>query len=158
MEAVRTSETSVPFNVTTRQYIPEDNSEHHTRRRENLKSHKYWGYSNNWLYGSRTRWPRGLRRRSAAAWLLGSLVRIPLRAWMFVSCVYMLSCVGREAFATGWSLVQRSPTVCLNKITKPPVWDGQGPYKDCRATDDDDDDDGYIATMVGRLCMKQLNV
>jgi hypothetical protein len=23
----------------TRQYIPEDNSEHHTRRRENLKSH-----------------------------------------------------------------------------------------------------------------------
>jgi hypothetical protein len=24
----------------TRQYIPEDNSEHHTRRRENLKSHK----------------------------------------------------------------------------------------------------------------------
>jgi hypothetical protein len=23
-----------------RQYIPEDNSEHHTRRRENLKSHK----------------------------------------------------------------------------------------------------------------------
>jgi hypothetical protein len=25
----------------TRQYIPEDNSEHHTRRRENLKSHEY---------------------------------------------------------------------------------------------------------------------
>jgi hypothetical protein len=25
----------------TRQYIPEDNSEHHTRRRENLKSHIY---------------------------------------------------------------------------------------------------------------------
>jgi hypothetical protein len=24
----------------TRQYIPEDNSEHHTRRRENLKSHR----------------------------------------------------------------------------------------------------------------------
>jgi hypothetical protein len=24
----------------TQQYIPEDNSEHHTRRRENLKSHK----------------------------------------------------------------------------------------------------------------------
>jgi hypothetical protein len=23
----------------TRQYIPEENSEHHTRRRENLKSH-----------------------------------------------------------------------------------------------------------------------
>jgi hypothetical protein len=39
MEAVRTSETSVE-NHFTRQYIPEDNSEHHTRRRENLKSHK----------------------------------------------------------------------------------------------------------------------
>jgi hypothetical protein len=38
MEAVRTSETSIE-NHFTRQYIPEDNSEHHTRRRENLKSH-----------------------------------------------------------------------------------------------------------------------
>jgi hypothetical protein len=33
------SETSVD-NYFTRQYIPEDNSEHHTRRRENLKSHR----------------------------------------------------------------------------------------------------------------------
>jgi hypothetical protein len=39
MEAVRNSETSVD-NHFTRQYIPEDNSEHHTRRRENLKYHK----------------------------------------------------------------------------------------------------------------------
>jgi hypothetical protein len=39
MEAVRTSETSVD-NHSTRQYNPEDSSEHHTRRRENLKSHK----------------------------------------------------------------------------------------------------------------------
>jgi hypothetical protein len=38
MEAVRTSETSVNFNVTTRRYIPED-PKLHTRRRENLKSH-----------------------------------------------------------------------------------------------------------------------
>jgi hypothetical protein len=38
MEAGRTSETSVN-NHFTRQYIPEDNSEHHTRRREMLKSH-----------------------------------------------------------------------------------------------------------------------
>jgi hypothetical protein len=37
MEAVRTSETSVD-NYFTRKYIPEDNSEHHTRRSENLKS------------------------------------------------------------------------------------------------------------------------
>jgi hypothetical protein len=33
---------------------------------------------------SRYRWPRGVRRRSAAERLLGSRVRIPLRAWMFV--------------------------------------------------------------------------
>jgi hypothetical protein len=37
MEAVRTSEASVD-NYFTRQYIPEDSSEHHTGRRENLKS------------------------------------------------------------------------------------------------------------------------
>jgi hypothetical protein len=41
MEAVRTSEKSVD-NCFTRQYIPEDNSEHHTRRRENLKPHRYF--------------------------------------------------------------------------------------------------------------------
>jgi hypothetical protein len=41
MEAVRTSETSVD-NHFTRQYNPEDSSEHHTHRRENLKSHIIW--------------------------------------------------------------------------------------------------------------------
>jgi hypothetical protein len=41
MEAVRTSETSVD-NHFTRQYNPEDSSEHHTRRRENLKSHTFF--------------------------------------------------------------------------------------------------------------------
>jgi hypothetical protein len=40
MEAALTSETSV-YNYFTRQYIPEDKSEHHTRRRENLKSHVF---------------------------------------------------------------------------------------------------------------------
>jgi hypothetical protein len=39
MEAACTSETSVDNNF-TRQYIPEDNSELHTRRRENLKPHE----------------------------------------------------------------------------------------------------------------------
>jgi hypothetical protein len=37
MEAARTSEMSVD-NYFTRQYIPQDNSELHTRRRENLKT------------------------------------------------------------------------------------------------------------------------
>jgi hypothetical protein len=40
---LRTSETSVNFNVTARRYIPED-SELHIRRRENLKSHKFLTY------------------------------------------------------------------------------------------------------------------
>jgi hypothetical protein len=39
MEAVRTSETWVD-NYFTLQYIPENKSEHHSSRRENLKSHK----------------------------------------------------------------------------------------------------------------------
>ena len=34
----------------------------------------------------------GLRRRSAAIWLLGPRVLIPLRAWMFVSCFCCVSC------------------------------------------------------------------
>jgi hypothetical protein len=34
----------------------------------------------------RSQWPRGLMRRSAAARLLRSWVRIPPRAWMFVWC------------------------------------------------------------------------
>jgi hypothetical protein len=40
MEAARTSETSVGTYFITRQYIPEDKSELHTRRHENLKSHR----------------------------------------------------------------------------------------------------------------------
>jgi hypothetical protein len=34
----------------------------------------------------RSQWPRGLRRGSAAAGLLGLWVRIPPEAWMFVPC------------------------------------------------------------------------
>ena len=40
----------------------------------------------------RSQWPRGLRRRSAAARLLRWWVRIPPWAWMFVCCeCYVLS-------------------------------------------------------------------
>jgi hypothetical protein len=35
----------------------------------------------------RYRWPCGLRSISEAAWLLESSVRIPLRAWLFISTV-----------------------------------------------------------------------
>jgi hypothetical protein len=52
---------------------------------------------------------------------LGSWVRIPLEAWMFVwvYSVFVLSCVG-SGLATGWSLVQGVlPTVYKCKITEP---------------------------------------
>jgi hypothetical protein len=42
------------------------------------------------LIDCRSQWPRGLRRRSTTAWLLGSQVPIPLGTWMFVSCVYIV--------------------------------------------------------------------
>ena len=38
------------------------------------------------IFYCRSQWPRGLRRRSAAARLLRSWVRIPPGAWMFVCC------------------------------------------------------------------------
>jgi hypothetical protein len=57
----------------------------------------------------RSQWPCGLRRGSAAARLLGLWVRIPPRAWMPVVSVV---CCQVEVCAWGWSLAQRSPTVC----------------------------------------------
>jgi hypothetical protein len=44
------------------------------------------------LRDSWSRWPRGRSRRSAAALLLESRVRIPLRACTFVSCVCCVLC------------------------------------------------------------------
>jgi hypothetical protein len=40
VRVIKPGKNIVDHNHFTRQYIPEDNSEHHTRRRENLKSHK----------------------------------------------------------------------------------------------------------------------
>jgi hypothetical protein len=62
----------------------------------------------------RSRWPCGLRRRSAAAWLLGSRLRSSLRAWMFFSCVCCMLCRLRPL---GWA--DRSfrgvlPNVCIS--------------------------------------------
>ena len=59
---------------------------------------------------SRSHWPRGLRRGSAAARLLGLWFRIPPehRCLSLVSVV----CCQLEVFATGWSLTQRSCTEC----------------------------------------------
>ena len=61
-------------------------------------SHCFWFYRTKMQY-CRSQWPRGLRRRSAAARLLRLWVRIVV-------------CCQVEVSATGWSLVQRSPTDC----------------------------------------------
>ena len=46
--------------------------------------HQIW--SSNEPYTCRSQWPCGLRRRSSAARLLRSWVRIPPGTWMFVCC------------------------------------------------------------------------
>ena len=58
----------------------------------------------------RPRWPRVLRRRSAAARLLRLWVRIPLRH----GCLSVVSvvCCQVEVSETSWSLIQRSHTDC----------------------------------------------
>jgi hypothetical protein len=62
MEAARTSEMSVD-NYFTRQYIPEDNSEFHTRSRKNFKSHLREvvlpDLENSPLYNTETIWQQG---------------------------------------------------------------------------------------------------
>jgi len=55
-------------------------------------------YKSNYIIFSRSQWPRGLRRRSTAARLLRSWVRIPPRAWMF--CVVSVVCCRVEVSAT----------------------------------------------------------
>jgi len=63
-----------------------------------------------WQPRDRSQWPRGLRRRSAAARPLRLWVRIPLGH----GCLSVVSvlCCQVEVSATNWSLVQRSPTDC----------------------------------------------
>jgi hypothetical protein len=62
------------------------------------------------MNGSRSQWPRGLGRGSAAVRLLGLRVRIPPGR----ECLLLVSvvCCQVDVSASGWSLVQRSPTEC----------------------------------------------
>ena len=79
---------------------------------------------------SRSRWPRGLTRRSAAVSRLRLWVRVPPGAWMSVLWVL---CCEVEVSGTSWSVVQRSPTDCgasLCVIYKPREWGGPGPLED----------------------------
>jgi hypothetical protein len=54
-------------------------------------------------------WARGLRRRSAAAWLLGSRVRIPLGTWIFICCVVLCRSLRRADHSFRGVL----PCVCM---------------------------------------------
>ena len=62
------------------------------------------------LLACQSQWPRGLRRGSAAARLLGLWIRIP-PGHGCLSLVIVVCCQV-EVCATGWSLVRRSPTEC----------------------------------------------
>ena len=82
---------------------------------------------------SRSQWQRGLRRRSTAASLLRSWVRIPLGTWIFV-CVSVVCCKV-EVSATDWSLNQGSPTDCgasLCVIKEPRTRGGSSPLEGCK--------------------------
>ena len=70
----------------------------------------YTGLLKNIINTCRSHWPRGLRRRSAAARLLRLWVRIPPG----YGCLSVASvvCCQVEVSATSWSLVHRSPTDC----------------------------------------------
>ena len=52
----------------------------------NLTKLSYFIIIQSYRHNCRSQWPRGLRRRSTAAHLLRSWVRIPPRAWMFLCC------------------------------------------------------------------------
>ena len=67
-------------------------------------------YENGYLFCCRSQWPRVLNRGSAAARLPGLWVWIP-PGHGYLSLVIVVCCrVGISA--SGWSVVQRSPTAC----------------------------------------------
>jgi len=59
---------------------------------------------------SRSQWPCGLRRRSAAARLLKSWLRVPPGTWMFVCCECCV--LSGRGLCDELSLVWNSPTDC----------------------------------------------
>jgi hypothetical protein len=79
--------------------------------------HAHMHFSIMYLNVSRSQWPRGLRRRSAAAWLLESRVRIPLGTWMFVCCVVL--CRKRSLRRADHPSRGVLPCVCMCVIKKP---------------------------------------
>jgi len=76
-----------------------------------------------------SKWLCGLRNWSAVVRLLGLRSRIPMEALMSVCCL----CCQVEISATGWSLVQRSPTErrVSEGDRESSTWGGCGPLGGC---------------------------
>jgi hypothetical protein len=67
-----------------------------------------------------------LRRKTAAARLLGLRVRIPPGAWMSVSYECCVLCVGRADHSSRGDLPR---VVCLSVIVKPRTWESRSPLR-----------------------------
>jgi len=100
-------------------------------------------------YRGRSQWPRSLKHGSAAAHLLGLQAQIPPGTWMSLMSAV---CCQVAVSASGWSLVQRSPTECdmsecdrVASIMRSP-WSARG----CWATEENKipDDHGVRTTRV----------
>lgn len=78
------------------------------------RSNEVYNLTHNVICG-RSRWPYGLRRRSAASWLLGSQVRIPLRAYVFVYSVRYVLCRQRLLLRVDYSFRRVLLVACGSK-------------------------------------------
>jgi hypothetical protein len=123
VEAVHTSETPIFFNETTR-CVPEGCHLHNSylfcqffvpnaqENNANARGSRYFILRDTVNYVLSFRWPRGLRRRSWSRLVAGIEVSNPSEGMdVYLLCIYVvLSWVGRESSATGWSLSQTSST------------------------------------------------
>jgi hypothetical protein len=69
-----------------------------------------------------------------AGWLLGSWVRIPLKAWMFVRVFLCCVVLCRQRPCDGLITRPRSPTICLNSSRNLLYARRPRSFKECRAT------------------------
>ena len=67
------------------------------------------------LKNGRSHWPHSLKRGSAAACLLEFWYQIYLGVWVSVSCECCVLSI--EVSASGWSLIQGSPSECVRMCT-----------------------------------------
>ena len=86
-------------------------------------------------WNGRSQWPRGLRRRSAAARLLRLWVRIPPGAWMYVCCeCCVLSGRGLcDGLITRPEESYRLWCVVVCDLEKPQEWGGHSPRLGCKS-------------------------